>query len=199
MVISLTKVASRDRSGAGRWHRLGCGSLRRRQHISWAPSPPTKIGRELPTPLTRPVLRARCCCSHAPGAHRGRTGVSLLQPLVAVGRCWLRADASGECLNLGSGNSALASAARVAILDIFSREAPPVSQTQRPRTEPKRGDPESSAPPLYSHFALLLTFSSWKYLSFDKPGRTAENGIFFSPPHSSFFPTFGLFFPARRL
>lgn len=110
LVISLTKVASRDRSGAAQWHKLGCRSLKEANTFSGLLLPLTKIGRELPTPFTRPVLRARCCCSHAPGAHRGRTGVSLLQPLAAVGRCWLRADASGECLNLGSGNSAVASA-----------------------------------------------------------------------------------------
>lgn len=60
-------------------------------------------------------LRAQSSCSHASGAHRGRTGVSLLQPLVAVGRCWLRAVASGS-RNLGSGNSAVTFTARVVFL-----------------------------------------------------------------------------------
>lgn len=51
----------------------------------------------------------------ASGAHRGRTGVSSLQPLVAVGRCWLRAVASGS-RNSGSGNSAVTFTARVVFL-----------------------------------------------------------------------------------
>lgn len=143
-------------------------------HFFWVPSL-TKIRCALP-PLARPRLRARRCCSHAPGAHGGRTGVSVLQPLVAVGRCWLRA-ASGECLRSRSGNSAVACAARVAgfffvllgggiLCDIFRREAARVSgQTQRARTELKRGDPGSSAPRLRSRFSLLLTFCRWKYLS----------------------------------
>lgn len=38
-------------------------------------------------------LRAQSSRSRASGAHGGRTGVSALQPLVAVGRCWLRAEA----------------------------------------------------------------------------------------------------------
>lgn len=59
--------------------------------------------------LARPLWRARRCCSDAPGAHRGRTGVSLRKPLGAAARCCLRADASGECLNSRGGNSAVAS------------------------------------------------------------------------------------------
>ncbi|KAK5860396.1 hypothetical protein PBY51_021877 [Eleginops maclovinus] len=48
----------------------------------------------LPTPRTSLTaggsLRAQISPSHSSLAHRGRTGVSLLAPLVAVGRCWLR-------------------------------------------------------------------------------------------------------------
>lgn len=108
--------------------------------------------------------------------------------------CWLRADASGECLNLGSGNSALA--ARVAFLDIFRRGAS-VSQS-----DAADADGAEARRPGQQRAAARLSVRSFDIFQLEvfvlrsaptSRGSRLATG-FFPHPLTSFFPTFGLFF-----
>lgn len=122
----------------------------------------------------------------------------MLQPLVAVGRCWLRAQASGECLNLGSGNSAAALAARFACFtDIFRREAPSVSRPDAAGAD-GTGARRSGELRAAASLSFLSSFGifCWKYPSSAPrggPGRRADAlgepdpfffcSLFFFSPH----------------
>lgn len=146
--------------------------------------------------LARPLWRARRCCSDAPGAHRGRTGVSLRKPLGAAARCCLRADASGECLNSRGGNSAVASPfltfSAVQLRQSVGRGGRGATSSAESRRAARR-----RFAPVSRFFRRFPPGSICPPLRFYQP---ADRRLFFLSPHSSFFsPTFGLFLPCWRL
>lgn len=165
------KVSHLNRLRRSEWRRLT---------KIWSGFPPAHW--TLPTPCTRPTCRREFACAafqlqpclHASGAHRGRTGISLLQTLVAVGRCPLRAVAS-RSKNLGSGNSSFYfhSSPRIPAICAVSVSGCEQSEAEKElnwKTEHISGGQRSDVPrgwfslsPCWVTSDSSFSFPTWKY------------------------------------